>query len=719
MRCNRLTLILASSAWLLILTPSHSTCIDSDCTALVDAHAALLQGSFEAAALLAEAHLAIKPEHRAPEGSGARTHNAHHILGHCRYHSGNLTGAVREFLLASKEQPDSVTEWLNLADVLKFTKLMHESQAAMNHVVYALGQGQLSGRLAGQQLWTADWTNYTEHRAMASLVMRQEHALWLTALQEHQTTGIFMHTNATKRVQLISSTSATDLHDIPPRLMPWASFGPVIRAMSVSPPELLRWPAGCGFDMHCKHRTGSRKRALKIGLLSPDWANHPVVELAHGMLEQLAQQADFELVLLPQNERLGDLTAGLVHAAAAVVHINGSSVRATRQKLRALHLDIVVDMAGHTVGGGFGLLAGRVAPLQVAYLGYPATTAAPWFDFVIADSVALPADTLQAGSHTERIAYMRGSYIPSSHVELHYAVAHMAEGEWQAHRNSLLLSVPQLCAASDMVLLGVLSGQHKIDPRTMSMWLNILQADACTVLVLTSTGLHEEVQSHLRLRRWVQQRGIDPHRLQWLPRLPRELHLKVKSALDLILDSPLKSGHSSHADAMWAGVPVVTMGGQHMHNRAPISLCQGELEGCAIVASSQGEYVASVLELLEQDSSGERSRLRTLQQQLKERIRSAASGTVEPAVWSTASQAGRFGQALHAMHAICSRSFVSTFARNAAVTPQLNAGRLEGALAWGGGWSGCRNVGHVFAGSRMLWRSVLAHTKQTRAATRL
>jgi len=682
------------------------------------AHAALLKGAFDDAARMVEKHLAVTP----PEAIlGRRQHqeiNPHHILGHCRYQAGNLTGAIREFMLAAKQQPDSAIEWLNLADVLKFSKFMREAQAAMGRVVHHLGQTQFIGRLAGLQLWTGDWQNYTEHRALAGERMIQEHRLFLAALVVKPQPGLLMHTSSNERLLVTSNTSATDLHDIPPRLMPWTSFGPVLRALTVNPPELVRWPAGCGFDMHCKARPQlpmDHDRRLKVGLLSPDWAEHPVIELAHGMLERLAGRRGVELVLLPQSQHMGDLTKGLAQAASAIVHVNKSSVQANRELLRSLHLDIVVDMAGHTVGGGFGLLAGRVAPLQVAYLGYPATTAAPWIDFIISDPIALPADTLQLGSHTERAAYMKGSYIPSSHAELHRAIATMTAQEWYAQRKSVLASVRSSCSDDDVVLLGVLSSRHKIDPSTMSMWLDILKADPCTVMVLISTGVHDEIESHLMLREWSKQQGVDPARLQWLPRLSRDLHLKVKSVLDIVLDSPLKSGHSSHVDAMWIGVPVVTMQGQHMHNKAPQSLCQGEMEGCAIVTNSKGEYVASVLDLLEKDQHGERYKLRQLQEQLKERVLASAMGTIEPSVWSTGSQAARFGQVLHAMHELCSWAFNSDFATNATNVQPANAGRLEGLLAWGDNWSGCKHVGHVFAGSRMLWRSVLARTQQLRS----
>ncbi len=683
---------------------------------IIAAHKALTQGDFELAITLAQDALKHAPDQGVPkvlpQPDGAP--NAHHILGHCQYQLGNITGAVKEFMIAAKEQPESVTEWLNLADVLKFAKHMREAQAAMAYVVNRLGQQQYSGRLAGLQLWTAEWNNYTEHRAAAARQLVSQHTKWLSALSESEdkSPGILMRLNFAEASRILSSTSATDLHDILPRLMPWASLGPVHRSMSVNPPSTFKWPAKCGFDFHCQAREPKLGRPLRVGILSPDWSAHPVVELSHGMLEQLARSSEIELVLLTLSSEMGDLTAGLVDAASCVVSINATSVEKNRALIREQHLDIVIDMAGHTVGGGFGLLSGRVAPLQIAYLGYPATTAAPWIDFVTADVAALPADTVQMGTHTERVAYMQGSYIPASHMELHRSVALMTDLERQGWRASIVKSLPQNCSRDKIVLLGVLSGQHKIDPATMQMWIEILQAEECAFLILTSTGVHSEVESHLLLREWVEGKGIDPQRLQWLPRLPRNIHLKVKAALDMVLDSPLKSGHSSHLDAMWAGLPVVVLKGVHMHNRAPTSLCRGEAAGCVFVTDSPSEYVTTVLNLLKVDANGNRPALLATQAKLRQGLQQTATGIRDSNVWSTIDQARRLKNVLLASYRTCQYKFGSRFSFNTTAAPVMNPGRLEGLLAWGENWSGCRSVGHTFAGSRMLWRSILSAARQ-------
>jgi hypothetical protein len=608
--------------------------------------------------------------------------------------------------LAVSDQPESVTEWLNLADVLKFTKRMQEATTAMTHVVYHLKQWKYSGRLAGLQLWTASWGNYTKHREAAAQGLLAQHAQWEATLKHEGKSGVLLRLSRSEREAVLSTTSATDLYDIPPRLMPWSSLGPVLRVLATSPPELPTWKPKCGFDPNCTPHL-LKKRALRVGVLSPDWDAHPVFELSVGMLEQLAVRPDIELVVISASSVTSSLADGLVRQADAVVNLNLGSVVTARQTLRDMKLDIILDLAGHTVGGGFGLLSGRIAPLQISYLGYPATSAAPWIDFVLADRYVLPPETVQAGSHSEQIAYMTGPYIPSSHAELYRAVGMLTDAERAIWRGQIIAALPaESCSPHEYVLLGVLSGQHKIDPPTMQIWLEILRSDPCTCLILCSTGVHGEVESHVKLRVWVQAQGVDPQRLQWLPRMEVGVHLAVKSGLDLVLDTPLKSGHSTHVDAQWAGLPVVSLQGRHMHQRAPGSLCRHQSQACAFITHSQREYKQTVIDLIRPGPNGTRTSLLAAQAAARESVRQALDGVAENAVWDTYDQAVRLSNILHASYAICEDTLLQGGVSSGTLS-QPNIARRQSFQAWGGGWSACRLAGHVFSGSHALWRSIL------------
>ena len=221
-------------------------------------------------------------------------------------------------------------------------------------------------------------------------------------------------------------------------------------------------------------------------------------------------------------------------------------------RIAADGIDVLVDLAGHTVGARPGILARRPAPVQVCWLGYPATTGAPWIDYFIADPVALPPE-LRA-HFSEAIAYLPHCYLPADDRQ---AIA-------PGGRNRAADGLPE-----DRVVLAAFHQPYKLEPELFAAWLEILRRAPDAVLWLRAR--EEAMRTNLRAE--AVRQGIDPARLVFSSRqYPKSEYLARLGQADLFLDTRWFNGHSSVSDALWAGVPVVTCPGDAFAGRVATSI---------------------------------------------------------------------------------------------------------------------------------------------------
>ncbi|NDY89910.1 O-linked N-acetylglucosamine transferase, SPINDLY family protein [Ideonella livida] len=313
---------------------------------------------------------------------------------------------------------------------------------------------------------------------------------------------------------------------------------------------------------------------LRLGYLSCDFSQHATSVLLAELLE-LRDRSRFEVFLYSHGADDGSAIGARVRAAADHWHdVSQSSHGDIARLMRAHDLDIAVDLKGHTRGSRFELLAWRPARVQAAWLGYPATTGADFIDYLIGDPVVTPLE--HADDFSERIAQLPYAYQPNDrHRALPPAPPRAA------------LGLPQ-----DAVVLCSFNQAYKISPRLLDLWAEILARAPNTVLWMLAWNPHAQVN----LMRELGARGVAASRVAWAPKLPLDAHIARLRQADLFLDTWPCNAHTTASEALWAGVPVLTVPGRTFASRVAASLVHACALG-ALVCEDEAAYVARAVSL--------------------------------------------------------------------------------------------------------------------------
>jgi predicted O-linked N-acetylglucosamine transferase (SPINDLY family) len=221
--------------------------------------------------------------------------------------------------------------------------------------------------------------------------------------------------------------------------------------------------------------------------------------------------------------------------------------------LRERETDIAVDLNGHTHGSRMEIFAHRPARIQVGYLGFPGTSGANFFDYIIGDEVLLP-QALQP-FYSEKIMRLPGTF-------------------WVSDSTRSRAPIPTRAAVGlpeEGFVFCAFNNHWKITQRFFAVWMRLLAAVPGSVLWLK----HARDDIVARLKNEAASRGIAPDRLIFAPPLdPVEDHIARHAAADLFLDTLPYNAHASASDALWAGLPVVTCLGSGFPGRVGASLLQ-------------------------------------------------------------------------------------------------------------------------------------------------
>ena len=313
---------------------------------------------------------------------------------------------------------------------------------------------------------------------------------------------------------------------------------------------------------------------LRIGYLSADFHQHATSQLMVQMLE-CHNRIAFEVTLLSTGpDDCSALRRRIVNAVEHFEELRGRNFESIAQRVRELGIDILVDLKGATYDTLLPVLAYRPAPLQVTWLGFPGTTGAPFIDYLIGDPTVSPlADADHFG---EKIAQLPVCYQPNDARRMLPAAS--THAEWGVPDGALLV-----CAFHQ---------SYKISAEVFDCWCELLHALPDAVLWLLQWNTN--VQATLTAA--ALERGIGAERLVFAPLLPPEGHLSRLAHADIYLDAWPCNAHTTAGEALWCGVPVVTIVGTTFAQRVAGSLLHAvELDelACADVNS----YAAAVAAL--------------------------------------------------------------------------------------------------------------------------
>jgi predicted O-linked N-acetylglucosamine transferase (SPINDLY family) len=328
---------------------------------------------------------------------------------------------------------------------------------------------------------------------------------------------------------------------------------------------------------------------IRVAYLSANFHNHAVGQAISGVLEK-HDRARFEIVGLSWGPDDGSAArARIAGACDRFIDISRQNDGEAARLVRQMEIDIIVDLMGFTAEHRTGILAARAAPIQVNYLGYAGTMAAPYVDYLIADSVVIPDE--ERICYSERIVTLPGSYLPVDDTRV----------------VGPALSRSTASLPDDAFVFVCFNNSYKFVPEVFDVWMRLLQRTERSVLWLSRVN----AAAARNLAREASDRGVDPSRLIFAPFVANPAdHLMRLAAADLFLDTLPYNAHATAVDALLAGVPVVTCKGQSFAGRVGSSLLHaaGMTE---LVTNSLEDYEALALEL-----AADRTRLAALKTKL-------------------------------------------------------------------------------------------------------
>ncbi len=288
---------------------------------------------------------------------------------------------------------------------------------------------------------------------------------------------------------------------------------------------------------------------LRVAYISPDFRNHPVGELMSHVLgsHDPRRVAAIAYALGPPDS--GPVRATIAAACAEFHVCELIRDEELAERLRADRIDIAVDLAGFTAGNRLATFVHRTAPVQVSFLGCPSTLGTTAMDYVIADRIALPDPAYFA----EHPAYLPGTLFP--------AVRAASE---EAPMERAAAGLPE-----EGVIYAAFHTAQKMNPTFFRLWCDILKAVPGSHLWL------RDGPATLRdnLRAFARAEGVDPERLLFAGRAESLADYRRRFALaDLLLDTSPYNAHTTTADALGMGVPVITAPGRTLASRIATSL---------------------------------------------------------------------------------------------------------------------------------------------------
>lgn len=320
-----------------------------------------------------------------------------------------------------------------------------------------------------------------------------------------------------------------------------------------------------------------RERAgvIHIGYYSADFYSHATTQLMAGLIDRHDRKRFTVSAFAFGRHAPDEVTRRLERSFDRFLQVRGASDREVAQMSRQLGVDIAIDLKGFTQDSRPGIFAHRSAPIQVSYLGYPATMGAPYIDYLVADRIVIPAEARR--HYTEKVIYLPHSY----------QINDRDRAEVQARYTRAELGLPQTG-----FVFCCLNSCYKINPAGFAGWMRILGAVPGSVLWL----LTDSRAAAANLAAEAERQGVARERLVFAPTLPAAQHLPRYRAADLFLDTFPCGAHTTASDALWCGLPVVTRLGECFASRVAASLLQ-TLGLPELIAASQDAYESLAISL--------------------------------------------------------------------------------------------------------------------------
>jgi predicted O-linked N-acetylglucosamine transferase (SPINDLY family) len=522
----------------------------------------------------------------------ARYASAHYNLGTVLYEQARYAEAAACFERALQLRPDHIGTITNLGNALKDLGRRVEALAYFRRVVqlrpdYAVGHCNLGNAL--NQLDEVD----------ASLgCFRKAVELSPDLVNAHDCLGKALSAVGRQEEGLASLRRALQLKedyvDGHSNLCYLLHFTPGHDARAILEAH-RRWdrrhaePLADQFRPHANDR--SPERRLRLGYVSPDFRDHVVGRNLLPLLRE-HDHTRFEVFCYSVVRQPDEFTARFQTYADVWREVRGLRDERLAETVRADGIDVLVDLTLHMADNRLLVFARRPAPVQVTFAGYPGTTGLSAIDYRLTDPHLDPP-----GRHDEHYAE-QSLRLPDSFWCYDPLTEEPPVNELPARDRGALT-------------FGCLNNFRKVTADTLRLWARVLRAAAGARLLLSAPPGHHR----RRTLDLLENEGVVAGRVEFLPNLPRPLYLQAHHEIDVALDTLPYNGHTTSLDALWMGVPVVTLVGDTVVGRAGLSQLTN-LGLTELIARTPDEFVDVALAL-----ANDLPRLAGLRASLRQRMR--------------------------------------------------------------------------------------------------
>lgn len=324
------------------------------------------------------------------------------------------------------------------------------------------------------------------------------------------------------------------------------------------------------------HSPKIEMQKIRIGYVSSDFFNHATLHLIVGVLEQ-HDKNKFEIYGYCHSNNDSSLYRN--RFKSAIDHFRDISQLTDDAAAKLINkdkIDILVDLKGFTDKNRLKIFALRPAPIQVTYIGFPGSSCANFFDYVITDHVVTPVSS--QAFYTEKLCRLPETYQCNDNQRM------IASNEIAREEYKLPVGQFVFCC---------FNSTYKIDRQFFTAWVEILKRVEHSVLWILNPGKDALVRMHAVMNA----AGVSQERLIVAEKENPPIHLRrLELFADVALDTRIVNGHTTTSDALWAGVPVVTLEGKHFNSRVSSSLLKA-IGLPDLICHSVEEYIDKAVRL--------------------------------------------------------------------------------------------------------------------------
>jgi predicted O-linked N-acetylglucosamine transferase (SPINDLY family) len=289
---------------------------------------------------------------------------------------------------------------------------------------------------------------------------------------------------------------------------------------------------------------------IRIGYYSSDFKNHALASLVVQLFE-VHDRENFEIYAFSIVNSHDAMRRRIEDAVDEFIDVSNLSDEEIIVITRDKKIDIAVDLTGYTEGNRWQIFSARIAPIQVNYLGYPGTLGGAHFDYIIADKILIPECNLSG--YSEKVVYLPHSYQPN---------------DTKKEVSNRLMTKSEFGLPEEGIVFCCFNNNLKITPEIFRVWMNILEKIEGSVLWLFEGS--KLAKSNLTSE--AKKMKIDPKRLIFAQRISQPEHIARQRLADIFIDTYPYNAHTTASEALWVGMPVVTLAGETFASRVGASL---------------------------------------------------------------------------------------------------------------------------------------------------